>query len=237
MANDGEEAEDLAKLEGALVINMGSATPEGISNYIRAIRAYNNQGGPVLFDPVGAGATRVRREAVSNLMANGYFDVIKGNENEIATVFGSTIVQQRGVDSSQSQTSIAEKARLVKRLAARERNVVLMTGKIDCLSDGDRTFVVKNGHSLLAQITGSGCTLGTTIAACTVAEKDDKLLATLAGLLLFEIAAEDAAGRTEVRGPGTFVAAFIDALSHIAHQAELGQTAWIEAAKVETIDV
>ncbi|MCJ1231088.1 hypothetical protein MMC12_007763 [Toensbergia leucococca] len=40
------------------------------------------------------------------------------------------------------------------------------------------------------EVGGSGCTLGTTIAAFLAEPKDDKLLATSAGMLLFEIAAE-----------------------------------------------
>lgn len=53
MANYGEEAADLAKLGGALVINMGTVTPEGLQNYEKALRAYNAAGRPVIFDPVG----------------------------------------------------------------------------------------------------------------------------------------------------------------------------------------
>jgi thiamine-phosphate diphosphorylase / hydroxyethylthiazole kinase len=53
MANYGEEAQDLTKLGGSLVINMGTVTPEGIRNYIRALQAYNIAGQPVIFDPVG----------------------------------------------------------------------------------------------------------------------------------------------------------------------------------------
>ena len=53
MANYGEEAADLAKLGGALVINMGTVTPDGITNYIQALKAYNAAGRPVVFDPVG----------------------------------------------------------------------------------------------------------------------------------------------------------------------------------------
>lgn len=53
MANYGEEAPDLCKLGGALVINMGTVTPEGIENYLKALKAYNSVGQPVVFDPVG----------------------------------------------------------------------------------------------------------------------------------------------------------------------------------------
>lgn len=53
MANYGEEAIDLAKLGGALVINMGTVTPEGLENYKKALRAYNGASRPVLLDPVG----------------------------------------------------------------------------------------------------------------------------------------------------------------------------------------
>ena len=235
MANYGEEAKDLARLGGALVVNMGTVTPDGLTNYIQAIRVYNEAGGPVLFDPVGAGATSVRRQSVKTLMSNGYFDVIKGNENEIATVLGESAVQQKGVDMGASTTDESAKVQLVKKLAARERNVVLMTGKKDYLSDGERTLVIKNGHPYLGNITGSGCTLGTTIAAFLAVHKDDILLASLAGILMYEIAAEQAGKREDVKGPGTFVPAFLDQLYEIAQSARKDDSEWLQAAKVERI--
>ena len=120
MANYGREAEDLANLGGSLVVNMGTVTPEGLENYLLALQAYNAQGGSILLDPVGAGATEIRRNAVKTLMAGGYFDVIKGNEGEIKTVSGASGPQQRGVDSGDSTLSSQGKAALVKKLAARE---------------------------------------------------------------------------------------------------------------------
>ena len=235
MANYGEEANDLARLGGALVINMGTVTPDGLANYIQAIRAYNEVGGPVLFDPVGAGATAVRRQSVKTLMEHGYFDLIKGNENEIATVLGESKVQQKGVDTSASTTDETAKVRLVTKLAARERNVILMTGKTDYLSDGERTYAIKNGHHYLGSITGSGCTLGTTVAAFLAVHKEDKLLAALAGLLMYEIAAENAGRRMDVMGPGTFVPAFLDQLYNIAQSASKEDFTWLQAAKVEKL--
>lgn len=53
MANYGEEAADLAKLGGALVVNMGTVTPEGLANYKQAIKAYNAAQRPIVLDPVG----------------------------------------------------------------------------------------------------------------------------------------------------------------------------------------
>lgn len=53
MSNYAEEAADLAKLGGALVINMGTVDPNGLANYVKALKAYNEAGRPVVFDPVG----------------------------------------------------------------------------------------------------------------------------------------------------------------------------------------
>ena len=235
MANYGEEAKDLAALGGSLVVNMGTVTPDGLLNYTSAIRAYNEVGGPILFDPVGAGATEVRRQAVKTLVSSGYFDVIKGNENEIKTVLGESQGQQKGVDSGASTSTEEEKVRLVKELAKRERNVILMTGKIDYISDGDRTLRILNGHPFLGKITGSGCTLGTTIAAFLAVHKEDKLLAALAGILMFEIAAEQAARQKDVNGPGTFVPAFLDQLSLIADNASHNTFDWLDAVNVQQL--
>ena len=234
MANYGEEAANLANLGGSLVINMGTVTPDGLKNYAQALREYNLAGGPIVLDPVGAGATAVRRAAVRSLLAAGYFDVIKGNEGEIKTVFG-TLVQQKGVDSGASTSTPIEKATLVRDLAARERNVVVMTGVIDYLSDGERTYAVENGHELLGKITGSGCVLGTTISIMLAVEKGDKLLAALAGLLHYEIAAEIAAVREDVKGPGTFVPALIDELYNLQKATSVGDVKWLENAKVKAI--
>ena len=116
MSQDGGEAEDLSSLGGCLILNMGTVQPQTLENYIQALIAYNAKGGPVVFDPVGAGATDLRRNAVKRLMASGFFDVIKGNESEIKTVYGDNSVRQRGVDSVHSEDTVVDKARLVKRV-------------------------------------------------------------------------------------------------------------------------
>ncbi|KAF2448142.1 TMP-TENI-domain-containing protein [Karstenula rhodostoma CBS 690.94] len=221
MSNAGAEAPDLARLQGALVINMGTATPDALRNHALAIAAYNAAGRPVVLDPVGAAATSARKDALASLLAAGYFAVIKGNEREIlAVAHASGLVmlktghagQQRGVDSGHALYDLPHRAHIVQRLARRERTVVLMTGATDVISDGRRTYAVANGHAYLGMVTGSGCTLGTAISAYLAAAPEDPFLAAVAALLHFEIAAEEAGRSEAVRGPGTFVPVFIDEL-------------------------
>ena len=232
MANSGVEAADLSKLGGALVINMGTVTEDGLKNYLLATGSYNEVGAPIVFDPVGAAATALRRKGVRVLMAGAYFDVIKGNEGEIRQVAGQAGVQQRGVDSGESNLDDETRAKLVAELAKRERNIVVMTGPTDFVSDGKSTFAIRNGHDYLERVTGTGCVLGTIISAALAAHREDKLLATIAGMLHFEIAAEFAAVRDDVKGPGTFMSALIDELDHIRKMGVAGDISWLEKAKV-----
>ncbi|PTB64337.1 TMP-TENI-domain-containing protein [Trichoderma citrinoviride] len=239
MANYAEEAADLAKLGGALVINMGTVTPEGLKNHIQALQAYNAAGGPVVLDPVGAGATSIRRAAVKTLLSSGRFTIIKGNEREIHTVAGDSSTVQRGVDSSSSLT-VPQRAALARSVARSTGAVVVVTGKTDVVSDGVRALRVDNGHEFLGRVTGTGCTLGTTLSAMAAAfrgREQDRLLAVVAGLVLFEVAAERAGVRSDVRGPGTFVPAFLDELSALREETVGGDVKWLAGAKVEAVEV
>ncbi|KAI1822939.1 TMP-TENI-domain-containing protein [Xylaria intraflava] len=238
MANYGEEAVDLSKLGGALVINMGTVTPEGLDNYLKALRAYNAVGGPVVFDPVGARATAVRRAATKRILGSGYIDVLKGNRAEILScIAGGSNVQQRGVDSADGGVAIGELASAIKELAGLRRNIVVVTGETDYVTAGRHVFAIKNGHEYLGVVTGTGCCLGTTISAMVAAYPHDKLAATVAGLLLYNIAAEKAAERADVKGPGSFVPAFLDELYNIRVATTAGDVEWLKAARVEVLDV
>lgn len=239
MSEIAVEAPDLAKLGGALVVNMGTATPEKLNSFVAGMRAYNAVGAPVLLDPVGGGATGHRRATVKTLLASGFFSVIKGNENEISAVAGSSNVQQRGVDSSPSASTDEDKADLVKRLAQREHCIVLMTGETDHLSDGVRSVTINNGSPYLGKITGAGCALGAVIASYLAVHREDKFLAALAGIMHYEIAAERAEARQDCKGPGSFIPAFLDELYLLGQDVSCGGLAAenkiVEKAKVQLI--
>ncbi|KAH8673728.1 Hydroxyethylthiazole kinase family-domain-containing protein [Xylariales sp. PMI_506] len=236
MANYAEEAADLAALGGALVINMGTVTPDGLANYLKALKAYNNAGQPVVFDPVGAGATAVRRSATKKILGGGYLDVIKGNQSEIlsCTPSGANF-QQRGVDSGPSETDERKIGTTIQDLAKSRRSVVVMTGKTDYVTAGGSVYAIANGHEYLGMVTGTGCCLGTTISGMVAAVPEDKLAATIAGLLYYEVAAEIAAERADVKGPGSFVPAFLDELYKIRADTVKGDIGWLKRAKITVV--
>jgi thiamine-phosphate diphosphorylase/hydroxyethylthiazole kinase len=135
--------------------------------------------------------------------------------------------------------------------------VVLLTGAVDYLSDGERVIAVENGHPYLGQVTGvrsasrthsisgnltdpssfqTGCAVGSISGCFLTAHRSDRLLAVLSGLLMYEIAAENAAAKDYVRGPGSFVPAFLDELYAIRMAAAKGDDGWfVGRAKVHEV--
>lgn len=168
----------------------------------------------------------MRRDAVARLLAAGRFAVVKGNASEMLAVRdGRAAPAQRGVDSTAALD--------VARRAALARAVV--TGPADLVSDGRRAVRVDNGHPLLAAVTGSGCCLGTVLAAAVAAYPDDAFVAVVAATAMYGVAAEMAAVRSDVRGPGTFVPAFIDKLHAVKTAAAAGDWRWLALAKVQAV--
>jgi len=90
--------------------------------------------------------------------------------------------------------------------------VRIQTGPVDILQQGRRRAEIANGHPWMAKVTGTGCLSGGVIAAFMAVEQD-ALTAAASALSVTGVAAELAA--RHARGPGTFEAAFLDALSLI----------------------
>jgi thiamine-phosphate diphosphorylase/hydroxyethylthiazole kinase len=96
---------------------------------------------------------------------------------------------------------------------------------------------IDNGHEYLGMVTGTGCTLGTTVSAMAAAYEQDPLVAAVAGTVMFGIAAEMAAQRQHVRGPGSFVPTFLDELFGIKKATREGDLSWLQLAKIAVVDV
>jgi hydroxyethylthiazole kinase len=203
-----EEAEDFAKLADATLVNTGTPTPGSGDVFARAVRAANEASHPVVLDPVGYGANPFRNRLVESLLDSGRITVVKGNASEMCLLAGQE-GSVRGVDRGLAPNPAGAVLEL-----ARKRNVIAVaTGETDWLSDGKRTWAVNGGDPMLESFSGSGCWLGTLVAAC-IGASGDPLGGTLAALCAFGTAAESA--RQVSRGPGSFRANLLDVLHELA---------------------
>ena len=206
MAHALEEVEEMVKLARALVLNIGTLTPEQILAMLRAGQRANDLGIPIVLDPVGAGATSLRTQSALRLLRELHISTIRGNASEVGTLVG-VAAETRGVDS----ISLSEDREVVASRAAREfACTVAITGPRDVISDGKRLAYVDNGHPLLAAITGSGC-MATALVGAFLAIESDAWLATTAGLIAMGLAGEIAAPKAG--GPGTFRSHLLDAVA------------------------
>src|SRR5690349_23677613 len=69
MAHAIEEVEEMVSIAGALVLNIGTLTPAQIEAMLLAGKRANERGLPIVLDPVGAGATRLRTESALRLLS------------------------------------------------------------------------------------------------------------------------------------------------------------------------
>ncbi|KAJ2613549.1 thiamine biosynthetic bifunctional enzyme [Coemansia sp. RSA 1365] len=217
MVTEPEEQHDLAPVISSLVINVGTLGKQQVIGMRAAMREARLHNTPMILDPVAAGASKYRKQVIAELLRDFGVHVIKGNAAEIAALAGSEEVKSRGVDSL--GRGFSDPSAVVTEYSRRQRCVVVMTGAVDYLSDGRSTFAIRNGHPLQATITGSGCMVGTALATYihSIAHVDP-LIGAIAGMAAINLAAEHAARRNDVKGPGTFRAAFIDEMYNLSSQ-------------------
>jgi len=208
MAHAREEVEDMVRLAGALIINIGTLSTPWIESMFKAGRAAAASSVPIVLDPVGSGATRFRTETARRMLEELPVSVVRGNASEIISL-GGAAGGARGVDSIHS----ADDARAAAEHLARSSSVVVaVTGVEDLVTDGVRTVRIGNGHALMGRVTGTGCAASALCAAFCAVERDP-FTAVTGALLTFGIAGELAAAPGP--RPGTFQVLLLDALDEI----------------------
>jgi hydroxyethylthiazole kinase len=205
MAHAPEEVEEMVSFAGALVLNIGTLTPYWIDSMLKAGKKANQLKVPIILDPVGSGATKLRTESAKRLIDELSIQVVRGNASEVLSLAheGS---RTKGVDSIHSVDDAADAALIL----AKELNTTLaITGKADLITDGERIYRVSNGHELMGYVTGTGCT-ATVIIGAFLAVDPDPVTATTTGLAYFGLAGEKAAAIAQA--PGSFMIAMLDSL-------------------------
>ena len=185
MSYSYEEVEEIVPIANAVVINIGTMNSEHIELFIKAGKAANKFNKPVILDPVGVFATKSRTILTERLLKEVKFDVVKGNVAEIKFI-GGFDVNGKGVDSFDDDEDVCD---IVKKVAKKLDCVVVATGKVDTISDGESVIRINNGSAKLKSITGTGCMSASLIAAY-MAVAEDKLEAGAMGVLTMSLCGE-----------------------------------------------
>jgi hydroxyethylthiazole kinase len=205
MVHSVEEVEDFAAIADALVVNIGTLSPEWVTAMRAAATTMVAAGKPWVLDPVGCGATPYRTKAAAGL-AMLRPTIIRGNASEILSLSGAAGAGPKGVDSTVKSDSALDAAR---QLAAATGAVVAVTGATDYATDGMRIVAIEGGDPLMPLSTALGCALSAVTAAFAAVEPDP-LRASVAALSVFGAAGAEAA--SGLKGPGHLPAGICDAL-------------------------
>ncbi|WKY48399.1 hydroxyethylthiazole kinase [Eubacteriaceae bacterium ES3] len=219
MSDEIEDVIDITAICGGLNINIGTLNTKTIPAMLAAGRKSNELSHPVVLDPVGAGASKLRTETANQLLKDIKFSVIKGNISEIKTLALGTGTT-KGVDADVADTvtveTLAEVIAFANQFAKDMESVIVITGAIDIVADGKRACVIKNGHQMMSEITGTGCMLSTLLAAYIVANQDNIFEAVIAAVCSMGLCGEIAFQRmSQADGNSSYRNYLIDAVYNL----------------------
>jgi hydroxyethylthiazole kinase len=212
MTDAVEEVEEMVSIASALVLNIGTLYPRSVDAMVVAGRVANRKGIPVVLDPVGAGATRLRTDAARRILSEVRVSVLRANQGEAMAVAGMQ-GDVRGVDSVSAVEGFAD---IGRQIAIKLGCPVAVTGATDVITDGTTTYLCHNGHSMLQDVTGTGCTV-TALTGAFLAVSPDVLRGAAGALGMFGLCGELAAAGAA--GPATFEIALRDLIYSISDDA------------------
>lgn len=216
MSDEPEDVEDITSVCGGLNINIGTLHQSSIEGMLLAGKKANELGHPVLLDPVGAGASRLRTDTALRIMKEIKLTVIRGNISEIKTLaYGSGTT--KGVDADVADAVTEEKLNdaiaFVKNFARKTSCIIAVTGAIDLVSDGEICYVIRNGRPEMGKITGTGCQLSGMMTAYVTANQEKPLEAAASAVCIMGLAGEIGWSRMqEGDGNATYRNRIIDAV-------------------------
>lgn len=206
MAEHPAEVREITETADALMLNLGNITDARMQSMKISLPAAKEKGIPVILDAVGAACSALRRAHAAQLLEMAAPTVIKGNYSEILALYHSAY-RSSGVDA-QASLCVDEVGCAAAGLARKHRTVILASGRVDIVTDGQRMAHIKNGTAQLSTVTGTGCLLGALCGAyLSVCADMDAAVAACAVLGVCGQMAETP------KGSGSFMAGLMDALS------------------------
>ncbi|MFI3316387.1 MAG: hydroxyethylthiazole kinase [Rikenellaceae bacterium] len=216
MAHAKEEMADMTAIASSLVLNIGTLDEQWVEGIFAAGCSMRALGRPIVFDPVGSGATPYRTAVCKRIIEECKPTIIRGNGSEIMSLIDADVLS-KGVDSSVSSDLALEAA---KALAKSSGAVVVISGVTDYVTDGERVETIANGSTMMTAVTAMGCT-ATVVVAAFAAVCDSAFDAALYAMALMGVAGEKAAAVSAA--PATLQLNFLDTLYTLSGQ-ELSQS-------------
>lgn len=219
MADAPEEAEEITAACCGLNLNIGTLNSRRLDAMLLAGKKAKQLGHVVLFDPVGVGASRFRKEAAGQILQEVRPDIVRGNSSEIrALLEGSKAL--RGVDADQENlvcdTNLDQTVSGLRRLSTQLSAVIVQTGAIDLVCDAKNCFVIRNGRPQMRSITGTGCQLSGLVTAFAAVSPKEKLEAAAAAVCAMGLAGEIGWSHMEAAdGNASYRSRIIDAMYHM----------------------
>ena len=209
MAHSIDEVEDMVTISGVLVINMGTLSEPWVQSMEKAIAKASTLSKPIVFDPVGAGASAYRNTAIRRILDAGSPSIIRGNASEILATLSAS-GKTKGVESTDSSESAIGSAQSLSRVT---KGVVVISGATDYIVKDTDIRKTLNGDPIMTKVTGMGCT-ATAICGAFAAVQKDYQRAAFSAMAVMGIAGEMA--KVKSSGPGSFQLHFLDALYEIS---------------------
>ena len=210
---------EITTICAGLNINIGTLNSRTISAMLIAGKKANELNHPVVLDPVGTGASKLRTETAMKLLEEIQVTVIRGNISEIKTL-ASGNVTTKGVDADVAdkvtEENLDEIIAFAKAFAEKIGAVVAITGTIDIVADSKTAYCIRNGHPMMSSVIGTGCQLSAMTAAFVTANPDTPLEAAAAAVSAMGLAGEIAYSRlSPMDGNATYRNYIIDAIYHM----------------------
>lgn len=203
MSESREELEELIAISQAVYINIGTLNQTFMERAFIAAKMANILNKPVILDPVGAGASRLRTSAAMELFPLA--QVIRGNASEIIALTGAAGAT-KGVES----TDPVQKAIKGAQMLAQEHNkIIVISGPEDFVTNGKQEQILTFGSHLMPLITGMGCTM-TAVLSAFAACNPDLFQAALHATAYFGLCGQ--LTQQQTNAPASFRQAFIDNL-------------------------
>ncbi len=205
MAHAQAETREILNICQSLVINIGTLDEFSSSAMRNAAKIAQELHKPWVLDPVGAGISNYRNALLAELLPHKP-TVIRGNASEIMALAKFSDRTGKGVDATASSTEAIQAG---KNLSQLTDAIVCISGQEDIVIYQDREVHILNGHPLMTQVTGLGCS-ATAVIAAFIGCIPNRFEATVAATTFFSLCGELAQRRSS--GPGSLQVQLLDQL-------------------------